>query len=494
MAEDQDDWGSLAERNVPIRDTRLTTSVLRYLASRVSTLKPPMDKAANPFKALRLLTREQWNFFLCAWCGWILDAFDFFTVSLTIGPLSKQFDKSVSDITWGIALVLMLRPVGSAIFGIWSDHWGRKWPFVVNCSLFIAIELGTGFCNTYSQFLGVRALFGVAMGGLYGNAAATALEDCPDAARGFLSGLYQGGYPLGYLLATAFARALVNTTSHGWRPLFWFSAGPPVLLIIWRLSFSETRAFTERQRLRKAAPVKGPSTLKRGVRAVQDYWLTIIYMIMLMTGFTYMTHGSQDLYPTLLSSQFHFSNDGVTVTQVVANIGGVLGAVCVGNLSEIFGRRLTMITFCLLSGALVYPYTFVSTKAVIAASFFLQFGIQGAYGAVPTHLMELAPPEFRSFIVGTTYQLGNLASSAAATIQARVAESHFPLPPGPGGEKHYNYGIVICAVLGSAIVWTVITVFLGPERKGRLFNPAQAAGEPIPSPRSTGTLDRKEMA
>lgn len=34
-----------------------------YLVSRLTSLKPPMDKAANPIKAMRLLTKEQWNFF-----------------------------------------------------------------------------------------------------------------------------------------------------------------------------------------------------------------------------------------------------------------------------------------------------------------------------------------------------------------------------------------------------------------------------------------------
>jgi len=80
----------------------------------------------------------------------------------------------------------------------------------------------TGFCKTYNQFLGVRACFGVAMGGLYGNIAATALEDIPFEARGIVSGMLQQGYAFGYLLAVVFARGLVNTTSHGWRPLFWF--------------------------------------------------------------------------------------------------------------------------------------------------------------------------------------------------------------------------------------------------------------------------------
>ena len=113
----------------------------------------------------------------------------------------------------------MLHSVGSIIFGIAADHWGRRWPFIVNNILFIVLELSTGFRNNYKQFLAVRALFGIAMGGLYGNAAATALEDYPEAARGIISGMLQQGYAFGYLLATVFARAFVNTVGHGWRPV-----------------------------------------------------------------------------------------------------------------------------------------------------------------------------------------------------------------------------------------------------------------------------------
>jgi MFS family permease len=47
--------------------------------------------------------------------------------------------------------------------------------------------------------------------------------------------MLQQGYAFGYLMATVFARAFVNTVGHGWRPLFWFGAGPPVLIIIFRL-------------------------------------------------------------------------------------------------------------------------------------------------------------------------------------------------------------------------------------------------------------------
>ncbi len=263
-------------------------SVGRYIATRLPSLKPPMHRAPNPFSLLRQLNTQQWLFFLVAFLAWSWDAFDFFTVSLTVDQLSKEFHKTPAQITWGITLVLMFRSVGSTIFGIAADRYGRKWPFVVNNILFIVLELGTGFCNSYKQFLACRALFGVAMGGLYGNAAATALEDCPEAARGILSGMLQQGYAFGYLLATVFARGLVDTTSHGWRPLYWFGACPPVLLIVFRLLLPETNAYIEREAVRKAKGNVAGVFITEGRVALKRHWLLLIYLVLLMAGFNFM--------------------------------------------------------------------------------------------------------------------------------------------------------------------------------------------------------------
>jgi len=260
--------------------------------------------------------------------------------------------------------------------------------------------LGTGFCNTYGQFLGIRAVYGIAMGGLYGNAAATALEDCPEAARGIISGMLQQGYAFGYLLATAFARGLVDTTSHGWRPLYWFGACPPVLIIIFRLCLPETKTFQERERIRAVGNVS-KTFMQEAKVALKNHWMLLIYLVLLMAGFNFMSHGSQDLYPTMLKNQYSFNANRVTVTQVVANLGAMTGGTVVGYLSQKFGRRLSIIVICIIGGALLYPYTYTSSNAVIAAAFFEQFCVQGAWGVIPIHLMELAPGSFRTFVVGT---------------------------------------------------------------------------------------------
>ncbi|KAF2028349.1 sugar transporter family protein [Setomelanomma holmii] len=440
----------------------------RYAATRLTTLKPAKDKVPNPITLLRMLNLQQWLFFLVAFFAWSWDAFDFFTVSLTVENLAESFGKTKADITWGITLVLMLRSVGSIIFGLAADRYGRKWPFVINNVLFIVLELGTGFCTTYEQFLGVRALFGIAMGGLYGNAAATALEDCPAPARGIISGMLQQGYAFGYLLATVFARAFVNTVGHEWRPLFWFGAGPPVLIIIFRLCLPETDAYLERKRIREEEPNAAKVFVEEGKIALKRHWMLLIYMVLLMAGFNFMSHGSQDLYPTMLKNQYNFSPNAVTVTQVVANLGAITGGTIVGYSSSIFGRRISIICMCVLGGALLYPYTFVSNKGVIAAAFFEQFCVQGAWGVIPIHLMELSPGSFRTFVVGTSYQLGNLVSSASSTIEATIGEK-FPLPP-KGKVKRYKYGLVICIFMGCVYAYVILLTLVGPEYRGRNFD------------------------
>ena len=119
---------------------------------------------------------------------------------------------------------------------------------------------------------------------------------------------------------------------------------------------------------------------------------------------------------------------------------------------------------------MLYPYSFTGSHSVIAAAFFEQFCVQGAWGVIPIHLMELSPGSFRTFVVGTSYQLGNLVSSASSTIESTIGE-RFPLPP-KGKTKRYEYGKVICIFMACVYVYVIILALVGPERLGRRFGVA----------------------
>jgi MFS transporter, SHS family, lactate transporter len=68
-------------------------------------------------------------------------------------------------------------------------------------------------------------------------------------------------------------------------------------------------------------------------------------------------------------------------------------------------------------------------------------------------------------VVGTSYQLGNLASSASATIEAKLGE-RFPLPP-VKGQSVYDYGKAMCIFAGAVFAYIVLITIIGPEYLGR---------------------------
>jgi SHS family lactate transporter-like MFS transporter len=137
----------------------------------------------------------------------------------------------------------------------------------------------------------------------------------------------------------------------------------------------------------------------------------------------------------------------------------VLGGTIGGYLSQIVGRRFSIIVLCVIGGALLYPYTRVSGPGIYASAFFEQFCVQGALGIIPIYLVELAPPAFNTFIVGTSYHLGIFIASASNTIETKIAE-HYPLEP-----TGYDYGKAICIFTGAVFAYTIIVTILGPENR-----------------------------
>jgi SHS family lactate transporter-like MFS transporter len=257
--------------------------------------------------------------------------------------------------------------------------------------ILVSLELGTSFVQTFEQFVVVRALFGIAMGGMYGNVSAIGLEDAPVSARGILSGLLQEGFALGYMIA-AVAKLFITTTPAGWRAMFWVSAGPPALLTIWRIYLPETNAFKELKRLRQVASDEATEAgLPKPKRhAMKEYLLRLIYLTLLMGGFNFMSHGSQDLYPAFLQRQLGFSDSKTTVTIVVMNIGAIIGGALIGHMSTFVGRRLSIIIASVLGAAVIPAWTLLRTDAIMAGAFFEQFFVQGAWGY--THCqMTLTP-------------------------------------------------------------------------------------------------------
>ena len=396
--------------------------------------------------AFRALTGAQRRAFFASLAGWSLDAFDFFVFTFCLKAISADFHTDVKAVAQGIFLTLAFRPLGALVFGWLAEKYGRRPILMLNVIGYAAAQLATAFAPDLATLLILRAVFGFAMGGEWGVGAALALETLPAKGRGLFSGLLQEGYVLGYLLASlVYAGVFVHV---GWRGMFIIGASPALLVLYIRYGVAESPAW-----LTASAPQRASAAALWG--ALKNYFPTFCYLVLLMACFNAFSHGSQDLYPTFLQVQHHFSEATTGSIAVIMNLGALSGGICFGAWSERLGRRRAIVLSALLALPMIPLWAYSQTAVMLAVGgFLMQFMVQGAWGIVPAHLNELSPPAVRAILPGFAYQLGNLAMSKMAPFQAGIAETH-------GG----NYAYILAWTLAVVAIALVVVTLLGREAR-----------------------------
>src|SRR3981189_3379389 len=353
-----------------------------------------------------LPTKGRHHALLAGFLGWTLDAFDFFVIVFLYDTLSQHFGVSKKAIIFTTTATLALRPVGAFIFGLLADRYGRRIPLMANVIYFSIIELLCGFSPNFTVFLILRALFGIGMGGEWGVGAALAMEAAPVRWRGILSGILQSGYSIGYLLAAMAARFLLPVW--GWRPMFWIGALPALLALYIRTKVPESEAWRQHR----------AASTGQVLRIVASEWKRFAYLVVLMTFMMFLSHGTQDLYPDFLKEVHKISAVMVANIAMTYNVGAVVGAIIFGHISQVAGRRKGMIAALALSLLVIPLWAFGGgLVTIIAASFLMQVGVQGAWGVIPVHLNELSADAARGLMPGLAYQLGILLASPTNSVQ-----------------------------------------------------------------------------
>ena len=406
-------------------------------------------------RLFKILNRDQRNTFVACFLGWALDALDFFLVTFVLIPIGHDFGQSIPKVAFAITLTLMMRPVGAFIFGLLGDKFGRRIPLMGDIIFYSVMELLTAFAPNFTVFLILRALFGIGMGGEWGLGASLAMESLPTQTRGLFSGILQQGYAVGYLLA-----ALVYWIvfpHFGWRGLFVTGVLPAFLVIYIRARVPESPVW-QRDR------ICGERSPKKMSIFVKQHGALFIYAALLMTAFNYMSHGTQDLYPTYLEKQRGFGVSAKSMISIVYATGAISGGAVMGFLSQQWGRRRVIILSAICGMLLIPLWIFAPTTALlIMGGFSIQFMVQGAWGVVPVHLNELSPPEFRGTFPGLAYQLGNFAAAYAAQQQAWLAE-HFRSSNGQP-----NYAITMALVEAVVFLVIILLAAIGREERGKEF-------------------------
>lgn len=382
--------------------------------------------------------------------SWTLDAFDYFILVFVLTSVATAFNTSVVAVSVAITLTLAMRPIGALIFGAIAERIGRKPVLIANIAIFAVIELLTALAPNLSTFIALRAIYGIAMGGIWGVASALTMETIPQYSRGRVSGLFQAGYPLGYLIASIIYGLLF--THIGWRGMFAIGVIPILLAVFIALRVKESPVWLATRK---------DTARQKGLfwPAVGKHWPTLIYAVVLMAAFNYFSHGTQDLYPTFLKEQHGFAPGTVSVIAICYNIAAIIGGIIAGTLSQRYGRRKIIMIFALLALPCIPLWAFAGGAwALGIGAFLIQFMVQGAWGVIPAYLNELVPEGTRAILPGFVYQVGNVIASPNATLQAGIAQS-------TGG----NYGLAMTIVAGTVAIVIAVMIFFGRETRETTF-------------------------
>jgi len=403
----------------------------------------------------RELTRDQKRAFVATFLGWMFDGFDFTVLTFILIDIQKTF--AIDAVLAGAlgTVTLVMRLVGGVMSGAMADRYGRKLPLMLSIMWLSIFALLSGFSSSYAMLFALRALFGIGMGGVWAAGMPLTLEHWPVHLRGTASGLLQGGFAWGFILA-AFAFRFVYPlfdVAVGWRVML--SIGfVPILLVPWiRARVAESPIWLERRRHIAANHQEEQTPFVRLFQ--RDLIATTLQCAALMTAFMFSYYAITFWYATLLRSR------GIEPLAylVTLNLGQALGNPVWGAISDRRLGRRGAITVAALLGIAAVPLFTLTMSASLMWAGAVVMGICGIgiWGMAPTYLTERFPTIVRGVGPGLAYHAGAAIGSVTPTFIGYLQQ------------RGMSLGDAMALVIATAGITVATVIWFGPETKGRAF-------------------------
>jgi SHS family lactate transporter-like MFS transporter len=397
-------------------------------------------------------TKDQWFAWVASWLGWTLDAFDFTVFLLIMVPIAKEFDVPLTDVAIVFTITLWMRLVGAVSSGWLADRVGRRLPLMLSILGYSFSNFIAGFSPTFWFLLLFRALLGLFMGAEWPAGAALAMETWPKRSRGFMSGVMQGSWGIGFFLSSGIYALFYDYI--GWRGMLWIGVLPALSVFFVRFFVKEPEVWVENRRLQQATQRVVKAPLTRIFKAAM-LGNTLNACWFMASGFvTYYCINA--LFATHLQKDLGLSPALVATPIMLANIVVFFSAGLWGWVADRFGRRMSLILPGLITIPFAFLYLLTSDFTLIVIGFVLQgIGGGGGFGGpVPAYLNERFPTEIRATATAFTYHQGAIWGGFVAPVITWIATNY-------GIGFAYPMLIGTCLAAGSF----VLAIVFGPETK-----------------------------
>lgn len=379
------------------------------------------------------LTVAQKKIAVGSFLGWSLDGYDIVLMLLVIPSISQLFFPSEDPVFSILAtfasytVTLIMRPLGSVIFGIYGDKFGRKKSMIITILGFSVATFAVGLLPTYALvgvmapilLIMVRLIQGIFAGGEWGSGAVLTIESIPKHKRGLLSGFLQSGFSFGFLLAAISFQIITMAfpgdlfEEFGWRMLFFTGIIPGFVALFVRISMDESPLWIKKsQEGLERTPLK---SIVFGKIHRKEFLLCAA----IMTGLVYMYHGSISILPTYLEQFGDFEKSQIALIMIYATGSSWIGMIVTGWLSQKIGRKKSMLFFVSISIIISIPLAseiLDNAYGMILYVVVFAFVVSTASGPIPAYFSERFPTQIRNSAAGFSYNAGLIFGSWSPLI------------------------------------------------------------------------------
>ncbi|VGO08938.1 L-Proline/Glycine betaine transporter ProP [plant metagenome] len=427
-----------------------------------------------PDEAPQISPRQRRNAIAASVLGWSLDLFDLF-ILLYVAPVvsvlffpSSQPTLSLAAVYASSAVALIIRPLGSAVFGHYADLYGRKGAMTVALVGTGVSTAAFGLLPTIHQagiiapilFLILRLVQGMFIGGVVAATHTIGTESVAPRWRGTMSGFVGGGAALGALLA-ALVFWIVSSifpgdafAVWGWRCMFFSGLLSAVLGLFIFGNLEESPYFKQAQAARaqkraNAPPVSPVKTLFGG-----EYRKVLMFNLLITFGGGAAYYLTSGYMPSFLRLVNGLPNSEASRILIWASVCAFFASLFVGFISDFIGRKLAFLALG-VPALILLPILFNGMGQATDAATILPYALgiaffgNAAYAPILIFLNERFPTALRATGTGLSWNIGFAIGGLTPTFVSLAANTMADVPRILG---YFSIGAFAVYILGALVI------------------------------------------
>ncbi len=359
----------------------------------------------------------RWRVLWAAFLAYLFDSYDLMVLAIAMPVLLKVLSIGLPEGGLLGSATALGAMAGSVLFGLVAENYGRRFALVL-ALLWLGVGMAAVYLvDTWSQWLVLRLLTGIAIGGVWGPCAALIADHWSPEYRGRAASFVFSSFAIGAVVASLVGRLVLDVQ---WQWLFVAGAvSIPMALLVRRLVPPDPKRAAAVDADVEKSPV-GIGAIFEGDLAKTTVAATLVSIVNL-AGYW----GAAFWIPTFLTTERGLSLTTMLGFSFVMYVGMFVGFQFFGMLADLIGRRRSMMISFVVCAIAIGVYIVVrSPMFLFWWGSVVGFGLCGAGGVLGAYYAELFPERVRAYAGGFCWNMGRIGAMVAPLTIGWIGKSY----------------------------------------------------------------------